>query len=110
MFDDIRTGAAEGYTCESSLTEFYYKTCERFGREVAELRHTSLRNTNLSVIPVDENLTRIAGVMKCLHRGKLSLADAYIMAVAKAFKGTLITTDSRIAELKLVPTKLLHIT
>jgi predicted nucleic acid-binding protein len=40
---------------------------------------------------------------------KASPADAYILAAAKILGGTLITTDSRLAELKIVPAKLIEI-
>lgn len=109
MLNEVLSGRAEGYTCEINLAEFYYKTCEKFGREVAEIRNTSIRNANISIIPLDEKLTRIAGGLKCIHKGKLSLADAYVIAVTRAYDGTLITTDTRIVELNLVSTKFLQI-
>jgi len=104
MFDEVTTGRAEGYTCETNLAEFYYKTCEKLGREVAEVRYTSIRHSEISVLATNERLTRIAGGLKCIHRGKLSLAEAYVVAAAKMLGGTLVTTDPRIAELKLVQT------
>ncbi len=109
MFDEVTAGRVEGYTCETNLVEFYYKTCERFGREVAEVRHTSIRRSKMSILATDEQLARIAGGLKCVHRGKLSLADAYIVAATKLLRGTLVTTDSQIAALKLVPTRLIEI-
>jgi predicted nucleic acid-binding protein len=99
----------EGYTCEVNIAEFYYKTCEKLGREVAEVRHASIRHSEISILSIDERLTRVAGVLKCTHKGKLSLADAYIVAVAKALGGILVTTDSRIVGLKLVQANLLQI-
>jgi len=109
MFDEVTSGRVEGYTCETNIAEFYYKTCEKLGREVAEVRHTSIRHSKMLTLATDEHLTRIAGGLKCIHRGKLSLADAYIVAVAKMLGGTLVTTDPRLVELKLVQTKLLQI-
>jgi predicted nucleic acid-binding protein len=109
MFDEVARGRVEGCTCEINLAEFYYKTCEKLGREAAEVRHASLRNSELSILAINERLTRAAGGLKCVHKGRLSLADAYIVAVAKTLGGTLVTTDSRIGELKLVQTKLLKI-
>ncbi|NWG09109.1 MAG: PIN domain-containing protein, partial [Nitrososphaerales archaeon] len=97
------------YTCETSMAEFYYKTCEKLGREVAEVRHMSIRHSKMSILATDERLTRIAGGLKCIHRGKLSLADAYILAVAKMLGGTLVTTDPRLLEIKLAQTRLLKI-
>jgi len=109
MFDEVAAGRVEGYTCEINMAEFYYKTCEKLGREVAEVRHTSIRHSRLSILATDERLTRIAGGLKCIHRGKLSLADAYIVAVAKMLGGILVTTDPRLVELKTVQTRLIKI-
>jgi len=109
MLDGVSSGTAEGYTCDTCLAELYYKTCETFGREVADLRYTSLRNSSMTIVATDERLTRVAGGLKCDHRGKLTLADAYIIAVAQRLRGTLVTTDHLIYELKLVETRLIQI-
>ena len=65
--------------------------------------------SGLSVVAPDESLSCLAGELKCQHRGKLSLVDAYIVAVAITERSTLITSDSRISELNLVSTKLLEL-
>lgn len=109
LFDEVAADRAEGWTSEVNLAEFYYKTCEKFGREVAELRHTSIRHSKISVLAIDKRLTRVAAGLKCIHKGKLSLADAYTVAAAKVLGATLITTDSRLAELRLIQTRLLDI-
>ncbi|MGB9760165.1 MAG: PIN domain-containing protein [Thermoproteota archaeon] len=109
FFDEITAGKAEGYTCELNIAELYYKTCEKLGREVAEVRCASIRHSKILTLPIDEQLTHDAGGLKCIHGGNLSLVDAYILAVAKRLKGTLITTDFRLAELKVVQTELLQV-
>jgi predicted nucleic acid-binding protein len=63
----------------------------------------------MTILATDERLTRMAGGLKCAHRGKLSLADAYVIAAAQRLRGTLVTTDHLIEELKLVETKLITI-
>ena len=108
ILDGAASGTTECYTCDTSLAELYYKTCEALGREVADLRYTSLRNSAMAVLATDERLTRTAGGLKCAHR-KLALADAYVVAAAQRLRGTLVTTDHVIDDLKLVPTKLLQI-
>jgi predicted nucleic acid-binding protein len=109
MLDEVKAERAEGYTCETNMAEFYYKTCEKLGREFSEVRQLSIRHSKISILAVDERLTRMAGSLKCTYRGKLSLADAYILAAAKTLGGTLITTDPRLSELKIVKTKFLQI-
>ncbi|MGQ9515513.1 MAG: type II toxin-antitoxin system VapC family toxin [Thermoproteota archaeon] len=109
MLGEVLSGRVEGYTCETNMAEFYYKTCEKLGREVAEVRHMAIRHSKMAILATDERLTRIAGGLKCIHRDKLSLADAYIVAVAKMLGGTLVTIDPRLLEIKLVQTRLLKI-
>ena len=108
LLDEIRHRIAIGSTCETNLAELYYKTCEKLGRETARIRYLSTRRSGLSVVAPDESLSRLAGELKCEHRGKLSLVDAYILAVAISKRSTLVTSDSRISELNLVSTKLLE--
>lgn len=95
--------------CDVSLAELYYKTCEVFGVEVADLRYTSIRNSGITPVGTDERLTRDAGGVKCQHRGKISLADAYVIATAKRVRGTLVTTDHAIKDLRIVDTKLIEV-
>lgn len=108
LLDEIRHGRSTGSTCETNLAELYYKTCEKLGRETARIRYLSTRRSGISVVAPDESLSRLAGELKCEHRGKLSIVDAYLVAVAFAERSTLITSDSRISELHLVPTRLVE--
>lgn len=100
---------AEGYTCEINIAELYYKTCEKLGREAAEVRNASIRHSKISILPLDERLTHAAGSLKCIYRDRFSLVDAYILAATKMLGGTLITTDSRLVEPKIVQAKLIQI-
>ncbi len=108
LLDETGHGKAEGSTCEPNLAELYYKTCEKLGREAARIRYLSIRRSGLSVVAPGESLSRLAGELKCRHRGKLSLVDAYILAVAIEKRSTLITSDFRISEMDLVPTRLIE--
>ena len=56
----------------------------------------------------NESLSREAGELKCKHRGKLSLVDAYVLALAKEQGSMLITSDPRISEMALVQTRLIE--
>jgi predicted nucleic acid-binding protein len=105
----IENGSLESYTCETNMAELYYKTCENLGSDVAELRTTTIRESNIEIHPVDEILTERAGSLKCKYRGKISLADAYILATSMEFRCRLITTDPILKELGSVPTSLLSL-
>ena len=94
-------------TCETNMAELYYKTCENLGSDVAELMIMTIRESNIEVHPVDEILTERAGSLKCKYRGKISLADTYILATSTEFRCRLITTDPILEELGIVPTSLL---
>lgn len=109
LFREVSRGTATGHTTEPNLVELYYKTCEKLGRDTALLRYTSLRHGPLVVASPDETLTRVAGELKCSHGPQLSLADAYIIALANQVRGQLYTTDPRIARLKVVPTHLIEL-
>ncbi|MGP8068620.1 MAG: type II toxin-antitoxin system VapC family toxin [Candidatus Bathyarchaeia archaeon] len=108
LLDEVRNGRAEGSTCEPNLAELYYKTCEKLGRETARIRYFSIRRAGLSVLAPNENLSRSAGELKCRHRGRLSIVDAYVLAIAIEERATLITSDPQIPELELVPTRLIE--
>jgi len=107
--EEIASGRAESLACEVNLAEFYAKTCEKKGREVAEVYYLRIRyQPNLMIIALDEELTRNAARMKCKHRSRVSLADCYAAAAASIEKATLITTDvnlSRVADSENIATK-----
>ena len=90
----IESGALESHTCELNIAELYYKTCETLGSDVAEIRTATIRESNIEVHPADEMLMARAGSLKCKYRGKISLADAYILGTSIEYKCRLITTDS----------------
>lgn len=108
LLDEIKLGRAVGSTSEPNLAELYYKTCEKLGRETARIRYLSIRRYGLSIVAPDEGLSRMAGELKCKYRGKLSLVDAYIAAVAITERATLVTSDARLSRLNLTPTTLLN--
>jgi len=105
----IQSGALESHTCELNIAELYYKTCETLGADVAEIRTTTIRGSNIKVHSVEEILTSRAGSLKCKYRGKISLADAYILGTSVEYKCRLITTDPILKELNLVQTSLLSV-
>jgi predicted nucleic acid-binding protein len=108
LLDEVWNRKVVGSTCEPNLAELYYKTCEKLGRETARIRYLSVRRSGLNVFAPNETLSRSAGELKCKYRGKLSLVDAYVLAVAAEERSTLITSDPRIAEIAVVPTRLIE--
>ena len=109
IFKDIEGGLSDGITSELNSAELYYKTCENLGRDAALIRYRSLLQSSVIVIAPDDDLSLNAGQLKCAHRNKLSIVDAYVISLAKRVRGILYTTDARICDLKIVQTKLLEI-
>lgn len=108
VFSKIMSGKTEGYTCETNVAELYYKTCERLGRETAAIRQASIRNSGLSIIPLDQRLTILAGDLKCRYKSVLSLVDAFLLAAAKMLRATVVTTDSSLKDLSIVDVELIR--
>lgn len=91
----IDRGRAEGLVSSVNLSEFFYKTCQKVGRDAALVRSRQL-NERLRVVDTDLALSLSAGAEKC-RNNRLSLADSFALALTKAVGGTLLTTDSQLA-------------
>ncbi|MEM3893102.1 MAG: PIN domain-containing protein [Thermofilum sp.] len=89
--------------CTNSLI----RSEEVFSGIIGTVGSASLRDS-ASVMPSDERLTGAAGALKCKYEGRVSLVDTYTLAAAKILGGILVTTDSRLAELKVVQVKLVR--
>ena len=94
--EKIQSGDAEGLVSAITLAEFFYKTCQALGKDVATLRTHQVAE-RMEVVQAGEALSRAAGLEKC-RNNTLSLADAYVLALAKSVGGTLLTTDSELAK------------
>ena len=106
-FDQIHNGKAEGLMMSVNLSEHFYKTCQKLGRQTANLRYYQSR-TILTIAETSEELALTAGTEKC-RRSTLSLADCFALALAKSVKGTLLTTDSELGKVKDVDVKLFKV-
>lgn len=97
--DRVLSSRASGFISEVNLAEFYYKSIEKFGIEVAETWYMRIRQSKLIVVPPDEMITRNAALWKSKTQ-KTSLADCYALATVQQKAQVLITTDPVIAEIK----------
>ena len=104
-FDEVVQDRAQGFICDVNLAEYYYKTCEKLGKDIADVRYHQIRGSDVGLIATDETLTRKAGEKKCKYKGKLSLADCFCLALSELKKATLLTTDSELAKVKEVKAK-----
>ena len=96
-FDAIIARRCDGLIHGINLAEFYYKTCQKSGKQTADTWYYQLRNSELLIVENDE-LVRSAGIEKCTQSPKLSLADCFALALARAENALLITTDQELAK------------
>ncbi|MBM4401607.1 MAG: type II toxin-antitoxin system VapC family toxin [Crenarchaeota archaeon] len=98
LLEKIQSGEAEGYINIITLTEISY-ILSRVSPELAEETERNLRLLGLRVVPVeDDGLWREAAHVKAKH--SMSLADAFAVATAEAFKSKLVVgSDEEFREL-----------
>jgi len=89
----IQSGEVEGFINVVNLAEVYYISY-RLNPMLADENYLALASLGLTVIPVENNdLWRDAAKIKAKH--SLSLADAFAVATAKAFKAKLVVGGDR---------------
>ena len=108
LFIDFERGRTNGYVTSVNLSEFYYKTCEKAGEEVAKLWYHQCREL-LQTLETDRQLCLFAGKEKCHRGGDLSLADCFALAAARILHATLLTTDPELAKVKDVKVKFFEV-
>lgn len=104
LFHDFESGRLRGYVTSVNLSEFYYKTCQTLGEDVARLRYHQCREL-LDILETDGQLSLLAGSEKCHRGGNLSLADCFALAGTRILSGTLLTTDPELAKIKSLDVK-----
>ena len=107
--DAAYSGGARVLMCEVNVAEFLYNYARVFGWEAALVKHALLRSSPIAIVGVNEKLTVEAARLKLRHYGRLSLADCYLLALAKLAKATVVTTDGAIEEVGEAPAVLLRV-
>jgi ribonuclease VapC len=91
--EQVQSGKADGCINVINLTEIYY-ILSRVSPELAGEKQKNLRLYGLKVVPVeDDGLWREAAQVKAKH--SLSLADAFAVATAEAFKSKLVVGSDK---------------
>jgi predicted nucleic acid-binding protein len=98
LVDGIEPKGDLAFLSSVTVAEFYYKTCQNLGRDVAALRSKQL-SERMQVVNASLDISFSAGLEKC-RNGRLSLADCYALALTKQLRGVLLTTDSELAKTK----------
>jgi len=107
-FSGIDDERISGYISGVNLAEFYYKTCQKVGRQTADTRYYQVKRTRLQIVH-DDDLTRSAGLEKCRQPLSLSLADCFALALAKKEKALLLTTDKEIPKVREIEVKFFEV-
>ena len=98
--DILANETNEVYTCAVTIAEVISKVC-REGRD-AKIAYDILLS-NSQVVNVDEELSKMAGLVHAEMRNKekdFGLADAYVLATAKKLKSKVITGDLHFKDVK----------
>jgi predicted nucleic acid-binding protein len=98
LVNAIQGGRDVGFLSSVTVAEFYYKTCQTLGRDVATLRSRQI-SERVQIIAADLDVSLSAGLEKC-RNSRLSLADCYALTLTKRLRGLLLTTDSELAKNK----------
>ncbi|MCL4355471.1 MAG: PIN domain-containing protein [Nitrososphaerota archaeon] len=107
VVERIESGEAEGLISSVTLAEFYYKTCQSSGKDVALLRSQQLIE-RMTVMETSVGQSRAAGMEKC-RNSRLSLADSFVLALARRQRGTILTTDGELAKERDVKVRYLQV-
>ena len=97
LVNKINDGVAEGYMLELCISELFTKLEAKFGYGVANKRLEAIKNSRIKVMGVDYELMKVAGQIKSMHKGKLAMIDAYMIALAKNLHAVLVTSDDNTA-------------
>ena len=74
------------------ISELVKLTCERKGKEVAQLRYLSLVRSGLRVADLTADVAEKAGLLKCVHKN-LPYGDCIIAATTLLSHAKIITDD-----------------
>jgi len=107
--DAVYEERIKAFMCEVNVAEFLYNYAKVFGWKAALVKHSLLHNSPIRIVGINESLTVEAARLKLKYYKRLSLADCYLIALAKQREAEIITTDADVKEVSEVPTVLLSI-
>jgi len=81
------------------ISEIVNLTCERKGKDDAELRYLSLVRSGLEVSDLSAEIAKRAGLLKCSYR-KLPYGDSIISATALLLRAAVVSDDPHFNEVK----------
>ena len=83
------------------LAEFYAQTFKRTGKEVADKRFREVVNSGLQIIPLTEQISYQAGLLRAKYQEKIPWGDCIVAATAVQNKAKFVVTeDPHLMEIK----------
>ena len=83
------------------LAEFYAQTFKRTGKEVADKRFREVVNSSLQIIPLTEQISYQAGLLRAKYQEKIPWGDCIVAATAVQNKAKFVVTeDPHLMEIK----------
>jgi predicted nucleic acid-binding protein len=83
------------------LAEFYAQTFKRTGKEVADKRFREVVNSGLQIIPLTEQISYQAGLLRAKYQEKIPWGDCVVAATAVQSKAKFVVTeDPHLMEIK----------
>ena len=99
LMKEIEGNQATGYVPQLVLVEFFYKTMEKLGKQIAEYQLTLMKDSKNKIIGFKENHISEIGLLKFKNR-TLSIVDCVIGILSKQYRTRIITTDGDFDSLK----------
>ena len=83
------------------LAEFYAQTYKRTGKEVADKHFREVVNSGLTIIPLTEQISYQAGLLRAKYQEKIPWGDCIVAATAVQNKAKFVVTeDPHLMEIK----------
>ena len=89
----------EGLLPTIVICEIVQVTCEKRGKEEAEIRHLSLVRSGLQIQELNQDIAKEAGLLKCRHKN-IPTGDCLVAATAIINKAKVLSDDQHFDDIK----------
>ena len=89
----------EGILPTIVICEIVQVTCEKRGKEEAEIRHLSLVRSGLQIQELNQEIAKEAGLLKCRHKN-IPMGDCLVAATAIINKAKVLSDDQHFDDIK----------
>ena len=89
----------EGILPTIVISEVVQVTCEKRGKEVAEIRYHSLMESGLQIVDLTPTIAKQAGIIKCQYKD-VPMGDCIIAATAITNQARILSDDQHYGRIK----------